>query len=365
MSPKKHTSSTSQQKRQLSSRKQSQGSGPSQNESQRTPTKSRPAVPEHEVKASSSMSAQLALEAAKKAYDLRQAAYGAGDPNAREEILAKAINKEIEAESFGKAAKYTRSGAFQGLAAGAGLGVQPGVTLGKLTGALVGGLLSSVGALVGGGVGSVYGAINGPFWDLGEMASHGVRSIVGDFPNWEATSSQKKALEKMVLGAQQTTAPHQRELEQMRDDDGGASSQDRQQFANDLTSWLPSIPSMPDIPSMPSMPSIPGLAGLSGANKPNATATTKPSKKDPQPKAPVKTQESAKPPGVVPRARVKTAESQLQPQSSLKSEEEATRKKPRKLEIRSATSTTQPGPPATRRAPPKLETQRRRTTAKA
>lgn len=37
------------------------------------------------------------------------------------EILAKAINKEAEAESFGKAAKYTQSGAFQGLAAGAEL----------------------------------------------------------------------------------------------------------------------------------------------------------------------------------------------------------------------------------------------------
>ena len=192
------------------------------------------------------MSAQLALEAAKKAYELRQAAYGAGDPNAREEILAKAINKEIEAESFGKAAKYTRSGAFQGLAAGAGLGVQPGVTLGKLTGALVGGVVSSVGAVLGGGIGSAYGAISGPFWDLGQMASQGVRSIVGDFPNWEATSSQKKALEKMVMGAQQTKAPDQRELEEMRDDDGGGSPEDYQQFYSDLTSWMPSMPSCLD-----------------------------------------------------------------------------------------------------------------------
>src|SRR4051794_22920448 len=80
------------------------------NESAPPPPSSQPAIPEHEIKQNSSMSAQLALEAAKKAYELRQAAYGAGDPNAREEILAKAINKEIEAESFGKAAKYTRSG---------------------------------------------------------------------------------------------------------------------------------------------------------------------------------------------------------------------------------------------------------------
>jgi hypothetical protein len=143
-----------------------------------------PGVPEQELKQNSGISASMALQAMQKAWDLRQAANAAGDPNAREKILAKAINKEIEAESFGKAAKYTRSGAFQGLAAGAGLGVQPGVTIGKLTGALVGGVISTVTGLLGGGIGSVYGAMNGPFWDLGEMASQGVRGVVGDFPNW-------------------------------------------------------------------------------------------------------------------------------------------------------------------------------------
>jgi hypothetical protein len=141
-------------------------------------------IPEQELKQNSGVSASMALQAMQKAWDLRQAANAAGDPNAREKILAKAINKEIEAESFGKAAKYTRSGAFQGLAAGAGLGVQPGVTIGKLTGALVGGVISTVTGLLGGGIGSVYGAMNGPFWDLGEMASQGVRGVVGDFPNW-------------------------------------------------------------------------------------------------------------------------------------------------------------------------------------
>ncbi|KIW24248.1 uncharacterized protein PV07_09976 [Cladophialophora immunda] len=87
-----------------------------------TPT-STLAIPERDMKKSSSVSAQLALEVAKKAYEVRQVAYGAADPNAREEILATAINKEIEAESFGKAAKYSRLGAFRGLIAGAGLGV--------------------------------------------------------------------------------------------------------------------------------------------------------------------------------------------------------------------------------------------------
>lgn len=120
-------------------------------------------ISEQEIRQNSGVSATMALQAAQKAWQLRQAANAAGDPNAREEILAKAINKEIEAESFGKAAKYTRSGAFQGLAAGAGLGVQPGVTLGKLTGALVGGVVATVTGLLGGGIGSVYGAMHGPF----------------------------------------------------------------------------------------------------------------------------------------------------------------------------------------------------------
>lgn len=126
----------------------------------KTNTEPPQAIPERDIKQNAGVSASMALQAAQKAWDFRQAANAAGDPNAREEILAKAINKEIEAESFGKAAKYTQSGAFQGLAAGAGLGVQPGVTLGKLTGALVGGVVSTVTGLLGGGIGSVYGAMS-------------------------------------------------------------------------------------------------------------------------------------------------------------------------------------------------------------
>ncbi|OAG05002.1 uncharacterized protein CC84DRAFT_1094691, partial [Paraphaeosphaeria sporulosa] len=191
-------------------------------------------IPDNEIKQNSAVSASMALQAMQKAYELRQAANAAGDPDAREEILAKAINKEIEAESFGKAAKYTRSGTFQGLAAGAGLGVQPGVTIGKLTGALVGGTISAVTGLLGGGIGSVYGAMHGPFWDLGQMASQGVRSIVGDFPNWKCTPAQKKALEKMVMQTKETQAPTQEELEKMQCDDGGAMPETWAQSARDM-----------------------------------------------------------------------------------------------------------------------------------
>lgn len=221
------------------------------------------AIPEHELKQNSGASASMALQAMQKAWDLRQAANAAGDPNAREEILAKAINKEIEAESFGKAAKYTQSGAFQGLAAGAGLGVQPGVTLGKITGAIVGGTVSTVTGLLGAGVGSVYGAMNGPMWDLGQMASQGVRGVVGDFPNWKSTPAQKKALEKMVMQTRETQAPSKEELEKMKADAPDDMPQTWSQTTKDMTSWRPSMPSMPSMPNMPNMPSMPSMPSMS------------------------------------------------------------------------------------------------------
>lgn len=221
-------------------------------------------IPDHEIKQNAGVSASMALQAAQKAWDLRQAANAAGDPDAREEILAKAINKEIEAESFGKAAKYTQSGAFQGLAAGAGLGVQPGVTLGKITGAIVGGTVSTITGLLGGGIGSVYGAMNGPMWDLGQMASHGVRGVIGDFPNWKSTPSQKKALEKMVMQSKETQAPSQEELEQMKTDMPDDMPMSWSQSVSDMTSWRPSVPSMPKMPNMPSMSQAGTAVGLGG-----------------------------------------------------------------------------------------------------
>lgn len=243
-------------------------------------------ISEQEIRQNSGVSATMALQAAQKAWQLRQAANAAGDPNAREEILAKAINKEIEAESFGKAAKYTRSGAFQGLAAGAGLGVQPGVTLGKLTGALVGGVVATVTGLLGGGIGSVYGAMHGPFWNLGEIASHGVRSIIGDFPNWKSTPAQKKALEKMVMQTKDTQAPTKEELEEMSRDAPDDAPETWSQTAKDMTSWKPSMPSMSKMPSMPTGAAL-GLGGL-GASMPSWGGKSQ--KSQPAPVRPVESQ---------------------------------------------------------------------------
>ncbi|KAG9993661.1 hypothetical protein KCU78_g18781, partial [Aureobasidium melanogenum] len=222
-------------------------------------------ISEHDIKQNSGVSASMALQATQKAWELRQAAMAAGDADAREATLAKAVNKEIEAESFGKAAKYAQSGAFQGLAAGAGLGVQPGVTLGKLTGALVGGTVSTVTGLLGGGIGSVYGAMHGKIWDMGEMASHGVQGVVGDFlPDWKSTPAQKKALDKMVMQTKETQAPSKEELEKMKNDMPDKAPSSWSQSAKDMTSYLPGMPSMPSMPNMPSMAQAGSAVGLGG-----------------------------------------------------------------------------------------------------
>jgi hypothetical protein len=251
-------------------------------------------IPERDIKQNSGVSATMALQAAQKAWDYRQAANAAGDPNAREEILAKAINKEIEAESFGKAAKYTQSGTFQGLAAGAGLGVVPGVTLGKVTGAIVGGTVSTVTGLLGAGVGSVYGAMSGPMWNLGEMASHGVRGVVGDFPNWKSTPSQKKTLEKMVMQSKETQAPSEEELKQMKNDMPDEMPQSWSKQAQDMTACLPSMPSMPSMSQAGSAVGLGGLGaslGFGGQEKPKEAA-----KAGSQPKRPAVSSKQTKPP---------------------------------------------------------------------
>ncbi|KAF2435270.1 hypothetical protein EJ08DRAFT_580604 [Tothia fuscella] len=290
-------------------------------------------IPERDVKQNSGVSASLALQAGQKAWELRQAAHGAADAKAREDILAKAINKEIEAESFGKAAKYTQSGTFQGLAAGAGLGVKPGVTLGKLTGALVGGTVSTVTGLLGGGIGSVYGAMNGPMWNLGQMASQGVQGVVGDWlPDWAATSSQKKALEKMVVQTKETQTPTKEELEQMKADAPDDMPETWSDTTKQMTNYIPSLPSLPSMPSMKGAGAALGLGGIGTSL--------------------VGGQEKGQP-------EMHQSQRQLQPES-VHSNGTATgnpeRRKPRKLASKANDSSTKEASSAPRKAPRKLET---------
>jgi hypothetical protein len=132
-------------------------------------------VPDKEVRKESSKAANQAISAQRKAKELKQAAAGAGDPDERQKLMEQAIDAQVQAESFGKTAKYMRSGTFQGLAVGTGLGVAPGATLGALTGTLVGGVTSTITGGLGGGIGAAAGAMHGPIWNIGEVAGKGIQ----------------------------------------------------------------------------------------------------------------------------------------------------------------------------------------------
>jgi hypothetical protein len=142
-------------------------------------------------------------------------------PDERQKLTEQAVDAEIEAESFGKTAKYMRSGAFQGAATETGLGVAPSATLGALTGTLVGGATSGITGGLGCGIGAAAGAAHGPMVDLGEIAGEGVKKVTGYcMPNWVASEEQKQALEEMIGEAKKEEMPGDEELKKMRDDDG-------------------------------------------------------------------------------------------------------------------------------------------------
>lgn len=169
--------------------------------------------------------ADKALAAQTEANKLTHAAAAAGDPEERQKLLNRALNKEIEAQSFGKTVKYLNSGAFQGLITGSSIGVG----LGIVTGTLVGG----VGGLVTGGLGAGVGALTGPFFKLGdvagslglgEMVGDGVRKMTGTLRDCNATPEQKRQLEKMVGQANEQERPSENELKAMSSGQAGAGA---------------------------------------------------------------------------------------------------------------------------------------------
>jgi len=244
-------------------------------------------ISEEEIRQESSKAADASLAAQKKASELKEAAAGAGDAEERQKLMEQAIDAQVKAESFGKTAKYLRSGAFQGMAMGTGLGVAPGATLGALTGTLVGGLTSTILGGIGAGAGAVTGVLHGPFVNMGEVAGKGIQKVTGNLPSWAATDEQKKALERMVGQANEQDMPAKDELEKFKGDGKGLAA-----GGEDLGSWAKSAKDM-----MPSM----------GGGKEDAAPTE-------------------------------------------------SKKKPRKLDSRSSSSTAQSAETADRKKPPKLET---------
>ena len=167
--------------------------------------------------------AERAQYCKKKAKELTDAAKACGDPDERQKLLNEALEKEVEAETFGKTAKYLNSGSFQGLVGGAGLGAGIGIWLGTVTGTIVGGTTGTITGGIGAGIGLGVGAVHGPFFKVGELMGNTLRKITGDIPGWKATKEQKAALEKMVNGVQNEEVPNEDELEMLRA--GGAASQ--------------------------------------------------------------------------------------------------------------------------------------------
>lgn len=173
---------------------------------------------EAEIRQESSQAAEKALAAQNKANELKEAAKGAGDADERQKLMEQAIDKQIEAESLGKTAKYMRGGAFQGMCVGAGLGTAPGLTLGTLTGTIVGGLTSALLGGLGAGIGGLVGWAHGPFWNVGKVLGKGIRKVTGDLPSWKATEDQKKKLEEMIAQANKEEMPGTKELKSMAKD---------------------------------------------------------------------------------------------------------------------------------------------------
>lgn len=205
------------------------------------------AISDQEVRQESSKAANAATNAQKKAKELRAAANGAGDPDERQKLLEQAIDKEVEAESFGKTAKYLRSGAFQGMAIGAGLGTAPSASLGALTGTLVGGVTTVITGGLGGGIGAAAGALHGPVVNMGELAGKGIRKVTGDLPGWVASPEQKQALENMVGQVKEQDMPDEEELKKLQEDGGDVAPDE--DWMKSAQGTLPSMNKSDDSPS--------------------------------------------------------------------------------------------------------------------
>jgi hypothetical protein len=227
----------------------------------------KPAVSEEEVRQESGKAANAALAAQKKAKELKDAAAAASDPDERQRLTEEATNAHIEAESFGKTAKYLRSGAFQGMAAGTGLGVAPGATLGAITGTLVGGISSTLLGGIGAGLGGVTGAIHGPWVNMGKVAGKGMKKLTSFLPSWAASEEQKKTLEKMMGQANDEEMPGTEELEKFKSEGGGGNFDE---------GWMQSAKGM-----MPDQKEV-SDAAKAGAQATSGDANSKPSESQPE-----------------------------------------------------------------------------------
>lgn len=317
-------------------------------------------VSEEDARKESSKVAKQASEAQKKATELMGAAAAAGDPEERQKLMEEALEQQIQSKSLGKTAKYLRSGTFQGMAIGAGLGIAPGASLGTISGALVGGVTSTALGGLGAGIGAATGALHGPFWDMSKGASKGIQKITGNIPGWKATESQKKQLEKMVGQINEQDAPGNDELESWTNE---GASEDQKEAMEKAKAALPSIPSAGG--SKDSEKTGKSENEESQAQEQHAEESPKgkdaeesdSKKKTSESEGNQKNEEEPVTGGKVDPAQDQPQGAQSNYRDAAIQTEEEGRKKPRKLQVKSESDSTQSRQPSgTRKQPRKLET---------
>lgn len=225
-----------------------------------------PAFSEEEQNQERSKAASQSLEAKKKARHYIRAAAGAGDSKERQKLLKEALNKEVEAESFGKLAKWLNSGALQGFAAGS----IPAASLGALTGTLVGGVTS----LITGGLGAGIGYLKGPAYSVGGVAASGVQKVMGDSLEWnpDSTPEQQQAVENMCGQIQDEDMPDDDELEmftagQWSTGDGIKQGLNEMHDGRGKTTQSWSSYAASWVPGQQAMESIPGYSRFQGSGQ--------------------------------------------------------------------------------------------------
>lgn len=111
-----------------------------------------------------------------KAQNLKEKAMKCLNPEERQKMMQEAYDKEVQANGQSKMARRMQSGAWQGGAGGAGIGGGVGMGLGTVVGALVGGVVSLPTTALGGLVGAGVGGIHGPFVKLNQKKAKEVEA---------------------------------------------------------------------------------------------------------------------------------------------------------------------------------------------
>lgn len=220
----------------------------------------------------------------------------------RQKLLNQALQKEIEAESFGKTAKWLSSGSFQGFLAGSGIGSVPGVTLGTLTGTLVGGVTTLITGGLGGAVGAGVGAVHGPFFKMGDVVGGALNKWLPTIPGWTASKEQKHSLEKMLGQIKDEERPSNEELQELSKSAASSASSAQQYMKR---------PAKPVTSAKPESEKQASVSGQKSAKMPTKSKTSKESQMSSD-----STRDEATDPQVKPTSQRKGKPKKLQVRSS-------------------------------------------------